>query len=112
MKRKAVTAMQQIDPRSLLIRMSLGALAGLIIISFLVFSVKEPDPAWGKRWMLRPLIVVPLAGAFGSLSFYLRVFIKPENRWLDLALIILSALVFVVSLWLGIILGLDGTLWN
>lgn len=92
--------------------MFLGALAGLIIISFFVFSVKEPEPAWGKQWMLRPLIVMPLAGAFGSLSFYLRFFINPKNRWWDLALIILSALVFVVSLWLGIILGLDGTLWD
>jgi hypothetical protein len=40
-----------------------GAGIGLIAISYFVFGADEPKPEWGKLWMIKPLIMVPLAGA-------------------------------------------------
>lgn len=102
----------QIAPKSLLKRMFLGALIGVIIISFFIFSVNEPDPNWGKYWIVRPLIIVPFVSAFGILSFYLKNILHFKNRWKILITIAISSLFFLIALWLGIILGLDGTLWN
>ncbi len=100
------------SPKSLLKRMLLGAVIGLIIISLLVFSVDEPDPNWGKLWKIRPLIITPLAGALGILSFYLKNFIRPKKKLTIFLVFLFSALAFIVALWLGIVLGLDGTLWD
>jgi hypothetical protein len=93
-------------------RMLLGALTGFIIIAFFVFSVDDPDPDWGERWRIRPLLVTPLAGAFGILSFYLKDFVRPKGSFVNLLLALFSLLAFFVTLWLGIVLGLDGTLWD
>ncbi|MFZ6009251.1 MAG: hypothetical protein ACOYXT_02790, partial [Bacteroidota bacterium] len=52
---------------SLAKRMIVGAGIGLTLITLFLLSADEPDPAWGKLWMIRPLIVVPFAGAMGGL---------------------------------------------
>ncbi len=103
---------RQINPRSLFKRMPLGAVIGLIIISSFLFSVDEPDPSWGRFWMIRPLIIVPLAGAFGILSFYLKDFIRPKNNLITVLVYLFSIVAFIIALWLGSVLGLDGTLWD
>lgn len=105
-------SINQINRKSLTKRMLLGAAIGLFFISIFLYSVKKPDPNWGKFWMIRPLIIVPLAGAFGSLSFYLKDFIGSQSSWKNILAIIFSSLAFIIILWIGIILGLDGTLWN
>lgn len=103
---------QQINSKSLIKRMFLGAVIGLIIISFFVFSVDEPNPNWGKLWKIRPLIITPLAGAFGILSFYFKDFIRPRSNLKTVLGFLFSIIAFMIALWLGIVLGLDGTLWN
>lgn len=103
---------QQIPPASLLRRMLTGASIGLVLISFFVFSVDNPDPAWGKLWRVRPLVITPLAGAFGILSFYLIDFLRPQGTVLTVLIYTFSTLAFIVALWMGIVLGLDGTLWD
>jgi len=90
--------------------MLLGVVIGLLVITvFLVPAHTQSD--WGRFWMLRPLIVTPFAGAMGGLFFSIM-----ENRyksgWKRAVAIILSILVFIVGLWLGIVLGLAGTLWD
>ena len=55
---------------SLVKRMLVGAGIGLLLISLFLFSTGEPNPEWGKLWMIRPLIIVPLAGAMGGLCNY------------------------------------------
>ncbi len=102
----------QVSPGPVVKRMLAGAAIGLVIISFFVFTVDEPNPDWGKYWIIRPLIVTPLAAAFGILSFYLKDFFQPQSKVMNAFLLILSTLAFIVALWMGIILGLDGTLWN
>lgn len=49
----------------------IGAVIALIFISMFLFSVDHPKPEWGKLWMLKPLIIVPLAGAIGGLFLLL-----------------------------------------
>lgn len=103
---------QRINPGSILKRMLIGAAIGLIIISFFIFPVNNPDPDWGKYWRIRPLIITPLAGAFGILSFYLKDFIRPQGNFMSALVLFFSILAFIVALWLGAVLGMDGTLWD
>jgi len=97
---------------SLAIRMLIGGAIGFAIIALFVFGVNDPDPAWGKYWRIRPLIITPLAGAMGGLCNYFLTkyyFLAGMNKTVAT---IISAVVFIVGLWLGIVLGLDGTLWD
>lgn len=97
---------------SLAKRMFVGAGIGLLLISFFLLSAGEPNPAWGKLWMIRPLIIVPLAGAMGGLCNYFIVHFHNQFGVNKILASLVSVIVFVVGLWLGIVLGLDGTMWN
>jgi hypothetical protein len=92
--------------------MLFGAGIGFLIISFFVFGVDEPRPEWGNLWRIRPLIVTPLAGAMGGLCNYVILHYHKKFGVHKIVAMIVSAFVFVVALWLGIILGLDGTMWD
>lgn len=102
----------QANSASLPKRMIVGAGIGLFLISLFLLSADEPNPAWGKFWMIRPLIIVPLAGAMGGLCNYFIVQFHTLKGFSKTLALIISLLVFVVGLWLGIVLGLDGTLWD
>lgn len=93
-------------------RMIMGAAIGLLLISLFLLSAGEPDPAWGRLWILRPLIIVPLAGAIGGLCNYFIMLFHNQFSVNKVIAMILSVIVFIVGLWLGIVLGLDGTMWN
>lgn len=89
----------------------IGAAIGLIAISFFVFGVDRPNPAWGKLWMIRPLIITPLSGAVGGAFYYFMDY--QASRGLNKTVaILLSLVVFVIGLWMGVVLGLAGTMWN
>lgn len=97
---------------SLTTRMLTGAGIGLLLISLFLIGIRQPDPAWGNYWMIRPLMVVPFAGAMGGLCNYFII-----TRYAAFGLnktfaVVLSILVFIIGLWMGMIIGLDGTLWN
>jgi hypothetical protein len=91
--------------------MLIGAGVGLIVISFFVFGVPKPNPEWGSLWMIRPLIVTPIAGAMGGAFYYYMDYLSFRGLNRTVA-VILSLIVFIVGLWLGIVLGLAGTMWN
>ena len=97
---------------SLVKRMLVGAGIGLLLISMFLISAGEPNPEWGKLWMIKPLIIVPLAGAMGGLCNYFIVHFHNLAGLNKTIAIILSVIVFIIGLWLGTILGLDGTYWN
>ena len=92
--------------------MLVGAAIGLSVISLFIFPIADPDPAWGKLWMIRPLIVVPFAGAMGGLCNYFILHFHNQFGVNKIVAIIVSFIVFLMGLWMGIILGLDGTLWD
>lgn len=102
---------QQIPWGSFIKPSLIGAGIGLLVISFFVFGVDEPHPEWGRYWQLRPLIVTPLAGAIGGAFFGFMKY--KSSRGFNRALaIILSIVVFVIGLFMGVVLGLDGTMWD
>lgn len=106
------TSTSQSGQYSLIIRMGIGAIIGLFVISLFVLPVNQPDPAWGKYWMIRPLIITPLAGAMGGLCNHLIFQFRNVVGINKVVAVILSALVFLIGLWMGVIVGLDGTLWD
>lgn len=101
-----------IKTASLIKRMLLGFLIGLILITIFLLKAGDPNTEWGKLWMIKPMIIVPLAGTLGGAFNY---FINQQNfqsGWVKTLAIILSLIVFIVGLFLGTVLGLDGTYWN
>ncbi len=92
--------------------MLIGAGIALALIALFLLPINNPDPSWPKYWMVRPFIIVPLAGAAGG-AFY--AFLRPmrqQGGWVMVAGYVLSLIVFIIGLWLGTVLGLDGTLWD
>lgn len=102
------------NKRSALIakRMLVGAAVALAIISIFLYGVEHTKPEWGKLWMLRPLIVVPLAGAMGGLFYHMMDIIRVRGGWNTIAANLISFVVYVIGLWMGTVLGLAGTLWD
>ncbi|TDQ08181.1 potassium transporter KefB [Pedobacter metabolipauper] len=97
---------------SLAKRILLGAGLALILIAFFLLQAGEPNPAWPKFWMIRPLIIVTLAGAMGALFYHLMDPLRNMGGWRKISVNILCLIVYVIALWLGTVLGLDGTLWD
>jgi hypothetical protein len=93
-------------------RMLVGAGIGLLLICLFLSTAGNPNPAWSKLWFLRPLIIVPLAGAMGGLCNYYLVYFHNVMGVNKTVAMILSVVIFIIGLWLGIVLGLDGTYWN
>ena len=92
-------------------RMLQGAAIALVLISLFVIPV-EGRPEWGRFWMIRPLMIVPVAGALGGVFYYFMDEFRTQGAGLKLFVNFLSLLVYIIGLWLGTVLGLDGTLWN
>lgn len=99
-------------PISLTKPVLVGAGIAFILISFFLFGVGEPSPEWGKLWMIKPLIMVPLSGAIGGVFYYFMDHLGNRRRLNKIVAIILSVIVYIIGLWLGTVLGLNGTLWN
>lgn len=106
------SATKSIHPVPLSKRMLLGAAIALTLITILLAGVNAPNPEWGKFWMIRPLVIVTLAGAMGGLFFYFMDHLRYQGGWKKAVAIILSLLVYLFGLWIGTILGLSGTLWD
>ena len=101
-----------IKVKAMLVRMLFGAFIGFVIISVFVFGVDNPNPHWPANWRIKPLIVTPVVAAFGMLSFYLSEIIGVKGDWPKVVLFFISAVLFLIALWLGTVLGLNGTMWN
>ena len=87
-----------------------GAGFGLIAISVFVFG-GEPEPEWPKNWQVKPLILTPVISAIGGLFFAFMEYSSTRglNRILALTIGVIG---FFVIFWLGMILGLNGTMWD
>lgn len=91
--------------------MLIGGAFACVLISLLVFGT-ETNPAWSEYWRIRPLLIVTAAGAAGGAVFYFMNYWFPLTGWKKLLLNLLCLVVAIVGLWIGTVLGLDGTLWN
>lgn len=92
--------------------MLLGAGFALFAISFFVFGVDNPPAEWGEFWRIRPLIITPLAGATGGAVYHILDRLRAKGNISGNFAVILSLIIYVVGLWMGIVLGLAGTMWN
>ncbi|HCT94857.1 MAG: potassium transporter KefB [Bacteroidetes bacterium GWE2_39_28] len=100
------------ETASMVKRMLIGAGIALVLITLFLLGVDEPNPEWPKLWMIRPLVVVPIAGAFGGfLTFHIDKRLN-QGTWAKIAAVVLSFIAYVFVLWMGSVLGLAGTLWN
>ena len=93
-------------------RMILGAGIGFLFISLFLITADGAKPEWGDFWMLRPLLIAPFAGAMGGV-FY--TFLDPwrqKGGHQKFLANLLSVVVFIFGLWIGSVLGLDGTYWD
>lgn len=94
-------------------RLLIGAGIALTLILFFLITAGEPKPEWGKFWRMKPLIIVPLAGAFGGgLFHYIQQFIGGQKTWTRIAAFLIGVIAFIVTLWIGTVLGLNGTYWD
>ncbi len=100
-----------INPATLAKRMLLGGGIALIFISVFLLGVDEPNPAWPKFWMVRPLLIVTLAGATGGLIYYVMNHVFYYG-WKKAFAVVISLIVYIIGLWIGFVLGLVGTLWD
>ena len=89
-------------------RMLIGGGIALAVIAVFVFGAGKGKPEWGNYWMVKPLLLTPLIGAMGGAYTYV------INRFgLNRAItIVLSIIGFIMILWVGIVLGLNGTMWD
>lgn len=101
-----------IHPASVGKRMLQGAGIGLILILFFLLGAEEPEPEWPRLWMIKPLIMVPLSGALGGVFIYNMDHLRCQGGWREALAYTLSFTVFIVVLWLGTVLGLNGTTWD
>ena len=103
---------QPIHPASARKRMLQGAGIGLILITFFLIGGQEANPEWSKIWMIKPLLMVPAAGALGGLFYYNMDHLRTRGGWREPFALVLSLIVYIIVLWLGIALGLNGTMWD
>nr|WP_294942904.1 hypothetical protein [uncultured Mucilaginibacter sp.] len=103
---------QQVHAHPLGKLMLIGAGVGLIVISVFLLGVHNAPAAWGKYWMVRPLLITPASGAAGGVCYYLLDFLRCQGGWKKVAAYVLSFIVCIVGLWMGIVLGLVGTMWH
>ena len=90
----------------------IGYVFAFILIAVMVFTVNTPRPEWGKYWMVQPLIVTPLMGAMGGLFFSLVNFFGSKRGLNKIVTVPVGLVGSIIALWLGIVLGLHGTMWN
>lgn len=91
----------------------IGWIIGLaVILVFILPVLNHSHPDWPKYWMIRPLIITPLAGAVGGVWYYLMDFLRYQGRWKTVVAYVLSFIGCFIAIWLGIVLGLVGTMWH
>ena len=101
-----------IHSASLSKRMVQGTGIALTVISIILLGAGEHNPSWGRYWMIKPLIIVPLAGTLGGAFCYCMDHLRYQGGAGRVMANFLSLIVYLFGLWLGVALGLDGTLWD
>lgn len=93
-------------------RAIIGAAIGLVLTFLFILSADKADSSWSKLWFIKPLMLTPFATAMGGAFFYYIEQLFFFNGWKKPLAIIIGLIGFVVSLWLGMVLGFNGTYWN
>ena len=97
---------------ALINRTLMGGAIGLILIIIYLLQAGEPEQDWSKLWTIKPIIIVPLAGAAGGAFSYFMNRLGEKLGWRKMPVIIFCLVVYIIGLWMGAVLGLDGTWWD
>ncbi|WP_339611343.1 potassium transporter KefB [uncultured Planktosalinus sp.] len=100
------------DKASFIKHVVIGALIALVLMVLLLSGVNEPKPEWSAYWKVRPLLIISLAGSAGGAFFSIMKPLRQKSGWSGFAAYFICFLVYIIGLWMGSVLGLDGTLWN
>lgn len=92
--------------------MLIGAIIGLVLIIIFILSADYVDPEWPKYWMIKPLILTPVVSSFGGVLYYYFDKLRASGPVMNVIATILGLLGYVFFLWIGFVLGLNGTFWN
>jgi hypothetical protein len=99
--------------RSLLFKRAfIGYVIALVVILFFVLQATDPHPDWPKLWMIRPLIITPIAGALGGIAFHFLDSQSDQRTWTKILARTGGVIIYIIGLWMGVVLGLAGTMWN
>lgn len=93
-------------------RMLLGAGIGLIVISVFVIGAGKGNPEWGNYWQIKPLLLTPFLGALVGLCYDVTEPLRRINGWVGRLFFVLSLFGYFAGLWVSLVLGLNGTMWD
>lgn len=93
-------------------RMLVGAGIALAVISFFVIGAGKGDPVWGDYWRIKPLLLTPFLGAATGLCYDVTEPLRRLSGWRGICFTMLSVLGCLVGLWISLVLGLSGTMWD
>ena len=112
------TLIKEIKPKNSLFsnllgkRMLVCATIGLVLIAFFVIGAGDGNPAWGKYWRIKPLVLTPLLSAMAGLCYDITEPLRKINGWRGIVFFALSILGLIIGFWISLVLGLNGTMWD
>ncbi|RZK49732.1 MAG: potassium transporter KefB [Pedobacter sp.] len=89
-----------------------GAIPAILLVSLFLLSADKSFPEWGPYWRLKPILIVPFAGMLGGGIFAFLDNFALNMGWSRALFIFLSGLAYLICIWLGFVLGFNGTYWN
>ncbi|GAB3929881.1 potassium transporter KefB [Mucilaginibacter myungsuensis] len=93
-------------------RILFGAGIGLVAISVFVIGAGAGDPQWGPYWRIKPLLLTPFLGAIVGLCYDVTEPLRKIEGWVGKMFYVLSVLGYLIGMWMSLILGLAGTMWD
>jgi hypothetical protein len=93
-------------------RMLFGAGIGLLMVGFFVIAAGKGNAAWGDYWRVKPLLLTPFLGAIIGACYDVTEPLRRIEGWLGKLFLVLSLLGYLIGLWMALVLGLAGTMWN
>jgi len=102
-----------VQPVQLGKRMFWGVIPAFLIVMAFLWSVSgKDDPAWGNYWMIRPIVIMCFAGAVGGAVYAFLDGLRMQLHWNRTLIIILCFIIYLFGLWMGMVLGFNGTYWH
>lgn len=112
MTKKQDFTKQPIHSASLVKRMLQGATIAFVLIALFLLSADNSDPSWPKFWIVKPFIIVAVAGAMGGVFYYFMDHLRYQGGWKNIVAMAISLFGYLFLLWIATVLGLDGTYWD
>ena len=90
----------------------LGATISLIIMYSFISSIQIPSPNWGTYWQFKPLILGPIIAGLGMILAYMALKYMMTLKLPKILSYLFALIIFIIILWVSMVLGFNGTLWD